>query len=382
MPDLAVAVQGGKIAAAGPVASLRPRWRAAIELDAAGGLLIPAFVDAHTHPAFVGDRAAEFEWRSQGQSYLQIAAQGGGIRASVRALRAASEEQLTDAVAAHFRRLQRHGTASCEAKSGYGLSTADELKSLRAIRAAAQRTGMQVFPTFLGAHVVPEEYERQPDRYLDLLCAEMLPAVAEAGLARAADVYIESHAFDRRRARRYLERARELGFALRVHAEQFENLGGAALAAELGAECADHLEALDEAGVAALAASGRTYAGLLPCAPHFLRQAADAPARRLIAAGVPYFVATDFNPGSSYTPSMPEAIHFARIRLRLSAREALAGATCHAAASLGAGRRKGAIAAGYDADLAVLDLPSIEHLGYGFGENPVRHLVAGGQLVF
>ncbi|TAH39227.1 MAG: imidazolonepropionase [Planctomycetota bacterium] len=378
----AAALGGGKVLALGTESELRARYRPRQTLDAGGGIVAPAFLDAHTHPAFAGDRADEFEWRSEGRSYLEIAARGGGILSSVRALRQASEEQLTEAVAGHFRRMQAHGTAACEAKSGYGLSTAGELKSLRAIAAAAARTGMQVFPTFLGAHALPEEHEGHPDRYLDLLCAETLPAVREAGLARAADVYIEGHAFDLRRARLYLERARELGFALRVHAEQFENLGGARLAAELGAECADHLEALDPAGIEALAASRKTFAGLLPCAPHFLRQATDAPARQLIQAGVPYFVATDFNPGTSYTPSIPEAIHFARIRLRLSALEALAGATSNAAASLGVADRKGRIAPGYDADLVVLDLPSIEHLGYAFGENPVKHLIAMGKILF
>lgn len=377
----AVAIGGGRILAVGPEAEMRAAWAPRAMLDARGGLVTPGFVDAHTHPAFAAGRAEEFEWRAQGVDYREIARRGGGILASVRAVRAASEEELSRSVAAHFRRMQRHGTTCCEAKSGYGLSTAAELKSLRAIRHAAATTGMEVFPTFLGAHVVPEEHRGQPDRYLDVLCAETLPAVREAGLARAADVYIEAHAFDLSRSRRYLERAKELGFALRIHAEQFECLGGARLAAELGAECADHLEALDDAGLEALALSGRTCAGLLPAAPHFLRQAADAPARRLIQAGVPYFVATDFNPGSSYTPSLPEAAHFARVRLRLGALEALAGVTLYAASSLGAAGRKGRVAPGADADLLVLDLPDLHHFGYAFGENPVRHVIAAGRVL-
>ncbi|MFQ5748588.1 MAG: imidazolonepropionase [Planctomycetota bacterium] len=378
----AVAVEGERIAAVGPERELRARFEPREMLDAGGGLVIPAFVDAHTHPAFAAGRAQEFQWRSEGRNYVEIARRGGGILASVRAVRAAGEEELALAVAAHFRRMQRSGTASCEAKSGYGLSTAEELKSLRAIRTAARETGMEVFPTFLGAHAVPEEHRGDPDRWLAILCEESLPAVAEAGLARAADIYIEAHAFDLARARRYLERARELGFALRVHAEQFATLGGATLAAELGAECADHLEALDDAGLEALASSGRTFAGLLPAVAHFLRQKADAPARRLIQAGVPWFLATDFNPGTCYTPSLPEVIHFARIRLRLSPLEALAGATLFAAASLGAGDRKGRLAPGLDADLAVLELTDLQELGYAFGENPVRHLISRGRVVF
>ncbi len=375
----AVAVGGGRVLAVGPEGELRARFAPAEELDAGGGVVVPGFVDGHTHPAFATGRAEEFDWRAAGMDYVEIARRGGGILSSVRAVRALDEEALTACVEAHFRRMMRHGTTSCEAKSGYGLSTADELKSLRAIAAAAERTGMNVFPTFLGAHMVPEEHRDDPDRYLDLLCGETLPAVAEAGLARAADVYIEPHAFDLARSRRYLEAAKELGFALRVHAEQFEPCGGARLAAELGAECADHLEVLDEAGIEALAVSGRTWAGLLPAVSHFLRQGADAPARRLIEAGVPCFVATDFNPGSCYTPSLPEAAHFARIRLRLSALEALAGVSLYAAASLGASDRKGRIAPGCDADLLVLDLPDVLHFGYGFGENPVREVVVGGR---
>jgi len=377
----ALVVAAGRIAALGTAADLRRRFVAAAELDAAGGLVAPGFVDAHTHPAFARDRAEEFDWRAQGLSYVEIHARGGGIHSSVRGVREASETRLTACVAAHFQRMLRHGTTTCEAKSGYGLSTDEELKSLRAIRAAALATGMTAVPTFLGAHLVPEEFAGQPDRYLDLLCAESLPAVKEAGLAGAADIYVEGHAFDLGRARRYLERARELGFRLRVHAEQFDNMGGAALAAELGADCADHLEALDGQGIAALAASGRTFAGLLPAVPHFLRQSQDAPARALIEAGVPYFVATDFNPGTCYTASMPEALHFARVRLNLSAKEAFAGATSLAAASLGLAERKGRLAVGADADLIVLDLPSLGHLGYGFGENPVRATVAGGRVV-
>ncbi len=374
----AVAVDAGRVVAVGPEAELRRSWHAEREQEVGGGLLAPAFVDAHTHPAFVGGRAEEFDWRAEGVGYVEIAQRGGGILSSVRAVRGAGEEELTACVAAHFRRMMRHGTASCEAKSGYGLSTAEELKSLRAIAAAAAQTGMTVFPTFLGAHMVPEEHREQPDRYVEVLCEESLPAVQEAGLACSADVFVEAHAFDLARSERYLARAKELGFRLRVHAEQFETLGGAQLAAELGADCADHLEALDDAGLEALALSRRTYAGLLPAVPHFLRQAADAPARKLIQAGVPYFVATDFNPGSSYTPSLPEAAHFARIRLRLSALEALAGVTLYAAASLGAADRKGRIAPGCDADLVLLDLPDLYHFGYAFGENPVRQLWLAG----
>jgi imidazolonepropionase len=375
----AVMAAEGRIQALGGRAELERRHPRAERIALAGGLLAPGFVDAHTHPAFAAGRAAEFGMKCAGKSYQEIAAAGGGIRASARAVRAASEAELAAHVGNHFRRMLRHGTTCCEAKSGYGLTVADELKSLRAIRAAAAATGMEALPTFLGAHAVPEEFVGRADAYVELLIAEALPAVRAEGLARAVDVYVEDGAFTLAQARRYLEAARALGFALRVHADQFQALGGVELAAELGAESVDHLEALTDAGLEALALSGRTCAGLLPAAPHFLGLDADAPARRLLKAGVPYFVATDFNPGSCYTPSLPEAAHFARRRLGLTAAEAFHGVTAGAAASLGLGARKGRIAPGCDADLVLLDLPDLEHFGYGFGENPVRWVMAAGR---
>lgn len=374
-----LALAGGKVLAVGPAAALRRRFRPLEELDAAGALLAPGFVDAHTHPAFAATRAAEFELKCQGRTYLEIAAAGGGIRASVQSLRAASERELTSVVTKNFRRMLRHGTTTCEAKSGYGLSLRDELKSLRAIRAAAAAAGMEALPTFLGAHAVPEEFHGRADAYVELLCAEALPAVKQAGLARAADVYVEEGAFTLAQARRYLERAKELGFALRVHADQFSALGAVELAVELGAESVDHLEFLSDAGLESLALSRKTFAGFLPTVPHFLGQKADAPARKLIKAGVPWFIATDFNPGSSYTPSLVEAAHFARRRLGLSAEEAFHGVTAGAADSLGLGARKGRLAPGFDADFLLLDLPDLAHFGYALGENPVRAVFKAGK---
>lgn len=379
-PAGAVAVGGGRILALGGEAELLGAHPQARRIRLPGGLLAPGFVDAHVHPAFAGGRAAEFAMKCAGKSYPEIAAAGGGIRASARAVHAADEETLAAHIGNHFRRMLRHGTTCCEAKSGYGLALAEELKSLRAIRTAAAATGMEALPTFLGAHAVPEEFAGRADDFVDRLIAEGLPAVREQGLARAADVFIEEGAFTLAQARRFLEAAAEQGFALRVHADQFSALGGVELAVELGAESVDHLEALSDAGLEALALSGRTHAGLLPAVPHFLGQAADAPARKLLKAGVPCFVATDFNPGSCYTPSLPEAAHFARRRLGLSAAEAFHGVTAGAAASLGLAGRKGCIAPGFDADLVLLDLGGLEEFGYGFGENPVRWAMARGRV--
>lgn len=370
MGDSLVVVDG-KIAAVGQERDLRAQWSAKKEKNLSGKLLVPGFVDAHTHPVFAQGRAEEFDWRAQGRSYLEISKKGGGIYSSVRAVQDCAEDSLLEKVAGHFRRMQIHGTVACEAKSGYGLSLDAEMKSLRVISAAAQETGMEVFPTFLGAHMIAEEFRDRPESYVDLLCEEMLPSVAEEGLARAADVFIEEGAFTLAQARRYLERARELGFSLRIHADQFHELGGVQLAVELEAESVDHLEALSDAGLEALAMGRKTHAGLLPAVPHFLRQGADAPARKLLDAGVPYFIATDFNPGSCYSASLPEMAHFARVRLRLTAAEALWGVTAGAADSLGVGHRLGRLAPGYDARWVELKLSDLHSFGYGFGENPV-----------
>jgi len=376
-----VAVVDGKIAELGREADLRQRWLPMAEVDASGGLVAPGFIDAHVHPVFAVGRAEEFDWRAQGMDYLEIAARGGGILSSVQHVRATDPEDLFDTVCTHLQRMRRHGTTSLEGKSGYGLSTEDELKSLQVLAQAGAAVGMEVFPTFLGAHMFPLEYRDNQEAYLDLLCHEMLPAVKEQGIARAADVFIEQGAFSVAQARRYCERAIELGFKLRIHADQFHQLGGVELAVELGAECVDHLEALSDAGLEAMAISGKTYAGFLPTAPHFLRSKENAPARKLIQAGVPYFLATDFNPGSSYTPSLPEAAHFGRIRLNMTAKEVLFGITLGAAGSLGLEERKGHLRRGADADLVVLDLPDLFHFGYAFGENPLSQLICKGNVV-
>ncbi|MCP4092718.1 MAG: imidazolonepropionase [Planctomycetes bacterium] len=376
-----VVVHDGKIAAVGVEQELRKTWQPFGEINAFGGVIAPGFVDGHVHPVFAVGRAEEFDWRAQGVDYLEIAARGGGILSSVRNVREANPEDLFDTVCAHLRRMRHHGTTSMEGKSGYGLSTEDELKSLQILARAGDAVGMEVFPTFLGAHMFPEEYRDNQEAYMDLLCKEMLPAVKEQGIARAADIFIEQGAFNVEQARRYCERAIELGFKLRIHADQFHQIGGVELAVELGAECVDHLEVLSDSGLEAMALSGKTYAGLLPSVPHFLRQKEDAPARKLLQAGVPYFIATDFNPGSSYTPSLPEAAHFGRIRLNLTAAEVMHGVTLGAASSLGIDNRKGHLRPGADADLVVLALPDLFHFGYAFGENPVSQVVCKGDVV-
>lgn len=374
-----LAIKNKKICDIGIFEALSEKWQADESIDVQGLLLAPGFVDAHTHPAFATGRAEEFDWRAAGESYLEIAEKGGGILSSVEHVRRASLEHMTAITSLNFGRMLRHGTTTCEAKSGYGLTTKDELKSLQAIKDGADRVGLTVVPTFLGAHMVPNEYKGDPQKYVDLLCEEMLPAVKEQGIAHTADIFIEKGAFTVEQARQYIQTAKDLNFALRIHADQFHNIGGVELAVEFGAQSVDHLEALSDSGLESLAMSN-TFAGLLPTVPHFLRQDADAPARKLIQANVPYFVATDFNPGSSYTPSLIEAAHFARIRLCLSAQEAIHGVTAGAADSLGLGESKGRIKIGHDADIVVLNLPDFFHFGYAFGENPVRKVILSKNL--
>lgn len=376
----AIVVRGGRIVDVGDEADLRRRWIAERELDARGGTVVPGFVDAHTHPVFSGTREDEFEMRTRGATYLEIAAAGGGILSSVRGVRAASRDELVERVLTRLDRFLELGTTTIEAKSGYGLSTEDELKSLAVLDAARRRHPVEVVPTFLGAHDVPAEHRADPSAYVDLVEREMLPRVAASGLAEYCDVFVEAHTFGLDASRRILERARSLGLALRLHADQLSLLGGARLAAELGAHSADHLEFVDDAGADALAAAGVT-AVLCPVVPLFLRIEREAPARRLIERGVPVALSTDFNPGSCYLQSLPQVLAWAALRYRMTAGEALTAATLNAACSLGRGARLGTIEAGKDADLVVLDVPNHLHLVYEHGRNAVRAVVKAGAVV-
>jgi len=376
----AIAVRGDRIVDVGDEAALRRRWSAARELDARGGTVVPGFVDAHTHPVFAGTREDEFEMRTRGATYLEIAAQGGGILSSVRGVRAASREDLVARVLTRLDRFLELGTTTIEAKSGYGLSIEDELKSLEVLAIARAQHPVEIVPTFLGAHDVPAEHRANPAAYVELVEREMLPRVAASGLAEYCDVFVEGHTFGLAASRRILERARSLGLALRIHADQLSLLGGARLAAELGAHSADHLEYVDDAGADALAAANVT-AVLCPIVPLFLRIEREAPARRLIDRGVAVALSTDFNPGSCYLQSIPQVLAWAALRYRMTAGEALTAATLNAACSLGRGARLGTIETGKDADLVVLDVPNHVHLVYEHGRNAVRAVVKAGSVV-
>ena len=376
----ALAIDRGLILAVGPEAELCARYSARERLDANGGLVVPGFVDAHTHPVFAGTREDEFEQRTRGASYVEIALAGGGILSSVRGVRESSQEVLLALLLARLDRFLELGTTTVECKTGYGLSLEDELKCLEVLRAAQQLHPVEIVPTFLGAHDFPAEHREHKGEYVRILTEEMLPAVRAQGVAEYCDVFTESHVFGIEDSRRILTRARELGLRLRLHADQLTPLGGALLAAELGAESADHLEFVDEAGIEALGAAGIVPV-LCPVVPLYLRQAQEAPGRRMIDAGLAPALATDFNPGSCYLQSMHEVLGFAALRYRMSAAEALTAATLNAACSLGRGARLGTLEPGKQADVLVLDVPNHRRLVYELGRNPVRAVVKRGRVV-
>jgi imidazolonepropionase len=350
-------------------------------LDGGRGTAVPGFVDGHTHLPWTGSREVEFAQRLAGKSYEEIAAAGGGILSTVRSTRAASREQLVEAMLPRLARMLACGTTTAEAKSGYGLALADELRQLEAIRDVARLQPVELVPTLLAAHEVPPEHRAERRRYLELVCAEIVPAVAARGLARFCDVFCEQGVFSAAESRRVLEAGLAHGLLPRLHADEFADSGGAQLAAELGACSADHLMAVSERGIEALAGSGVT-ALLLPGTSFFLRKKGFAPARRLIAEGVPVALATDCNPGSSNTESLPLIVQLAVFDLGLTIEEALTAVTLNAAACLGLAEELGSLEPGKRADIVLLDEPNLLHLAYHYGVNPVRSVVKGGHEVF
>jgi imidazolonepropionase len=337
------------------------------ELDGRGLCAIPGLVDCHTHACFAGDRVEEFTLRAAGATYEELHAAGGGILSTVEATRAATEEELVAIVRRHRGWMLHAGTTTFEAKSGYGLDRDTELAQLRAISAAGG------IPTWLGAHAVPPEFP-DADAYLDFALSEVLPDAAR--LAEAADVFLERGAFDATQARRYLTACRDAGLTLRIHGDQFTEQGAIPLAVELGARSVDHLEATGEDGIRGLAASD-VVGVLLPASALFLGRPMP-PARALVDAGAAVALATDFNPGSAFCESLAVTCSLAATQLELSPAEALVACTVNAAHVLGRGDRKGRIAAGYDADLVLLDAPDWRYLAYHLGGNQVAAVVVGG----
>jgi imidazolonepropionase len=378
--DAAVLCVAGKIVSVGKTKdAVADAWvkkyRLQIEeMDCAGKVVLPGFVDAHTHPVFTAPRLVDFEKRIAGATYEEIAVAGGGIRSSVEGVRKASQATLAEAVLAALEEMRTHGTTTVEAKSGYGLSVEAELKSLQAIADAASRWSGTVVPTLLGAHVVPRESLRKPEAYVRDVCEKMIPQAAKKELASFVDVFIERGAFTLDQAERVFEAARKHGLGLRAHVCQMSADEVWPLLRFKPASL-DHLDHVSGEDVAQLARSG-TVATLVPGANYFLNTGQYPPARKLIDAGVPVALATDYNPGTSPTPSMPMAMSLACTQMKMSPEEALTAATINGAWSLGLAARKGSVEPGKDADLAIFDIGDYREVAYWFGGNRCVGVVA------
>ena len=368
--DGVIAAREGRIVYAGP-AHEAPAFDAAETVRCEGRWIMPGLIDPHTHLIFGGDRAQEFELRLAGASYEEIARAGGGIVSTMKATREATEDQLVAAALPRLDALIAEGLTTIEVKSGYGLSLEHELKSLHAARALAKARPVSVKTTFLGAHALPPEFKGNADGYIDLICEQMIPAVAAEGLADAVDGFCEGIGFSPAQIRRVFEAARAHGLPVKLHAEQLSNLHGAALAAEFGALSADHLEHLDEAGITAMAKAGTT-AVLLPGAYYFVRETKLPPIEALRAAGVPLALATDCNPGTSPLTSLLLTMNMAATLFRLTVDECLAGVTREAARALGLLADRGTLEAGKACDLSIWDVERPAELVYRMGFNPLH----------
>jgi imidazolonepropionase len=381
VPQGALAVRDGLIVAVDEEHAISSRFEAELELSAEGGTVLPGFCDPHTHPVFATTREGEFDLRSRGGTYQDITRAGGGIFSSVRALRASPAAELRKKLADRLDRFVLCGTTSLEAKSGYGLTPETELLALELLGEAHDSHVIDIDRTCLAAHQVPPEFAQDRDAYIQLVNEKILPEVAQRKLARSADVFCDEGAYTVDEARRVLEAARSLGLAIRVHADELAPVGASELAASMGAQTADHLVHISEQGIAALLAAGTTPV-LLPGTCFSLRLKDYAPARSMIEAGLPVALATDFNPGTSFVPSMVEIIALACGLLGLTVAEAVTAATRNSAETLGLPGVRGRLEVGAVADLVVLDMPNHLFLGYQLGWNPVQAVVKSGAVVW
>ena len=384
--DGAVLIRGEKIEALGRSSDLLAAFPNEPRYDARGRVVMPGFVDPHTHAVWVGDRANEFEMRLAGKSYMEIMATGGGIMSTVKSVRQASVEQLIHDTRARLAAMFAHGTTTAEVKTGYGLETASEIKQLDAIYRLNAEGPLELEATFLGAHAIPEVYKHDPDGFTKLVINEMLPAVKvwhEQSVPGQplpfCDVFCEQGAFTLAQSRDILTAAKDLGFPLKIHADEFENLGGASLAAELGAASADHLVKTSEADIKRLGESN-TVSVALPCTPFGLAEREYTPAKQILAAGGTLAVATDINPGTAWCESMQFVLALACRYLRLTPGQAIAAATINAAAAVNRSDSIGSLEPGKQADLLILSVDDYRMLGYRFGTNLVDTVVKRGQF--
>lgn len=375
----AVVLVDGVIVDIGSQDQIRTRWTGD-RLELPGSCLIPGLVDPHCHPLWSGDRKHEFKLRAEGASYEEIHAAGGGIAHTVHATREAGDEELLSQACRRVERMLAHGTTTLEAKSGYGLSTEEELRQLRLIGRIGERLPVDVIATCLGAHAVPMEFEQDREGYLATITDVLLPAVKAEGLASYIDVFCERGAFTCQESERVLKAAKALGFGLRIHAEEFSHLGGSRMAAELGAATCDHLQHLPESDFAALKDNG-TIPVVIPGTSFFLDLDHYAPARKLWDAGLPVALGTDFNAGSCLLESMQMAMSLAVLKMKMTPQEALIAATLNAAHTLGVGHQVGSLEKGKQGDILILDCPDFRDAIYRFGSNSVRAVIKRGVVL-
>jgi imidazolonepropionase len=374
-------VQNGRVVRTGPSEEIEKGLPAGTQIvDGSGKVVLPGFVDAHAHPVFAGNRVDEFEMRARGATYEEIAQGGGGIRSTVRKTRAASEDELLEQAKKHAQWFLKGGTTTVEAKSGYGLTVEDELKILRVIRRLNAETPIELVPTFLGAHAIPDEFRSAPEQYVALVIHRMLPRVAEEKLAESCDIFCERGYFDLADSEKILRAAQEHGLRLRMHVDQLTNSGGAFLAARLRAATADHLEQANAAEIAALAEAG-VQPVLLPGSVYALGKTRYPPARDMIDAALAVVVATDFNPGSSPTPSMPMVLSLAATQMRMTPAESVTAATINAAYSLNRGDRIGSLETGKLANFALFDCADYRELAYYIGVSQTHSVYVRGKRV-
>jgi imidazolonepropionase len=388
LSDLAIIADGGMLVIDGVIAAIGDSEEVARSLpndvdviEARGQVVLPGFVDAHAHPVFAGNRVDEFELRARGATYEEIAAGGGGIASTVRKTRAASEDELLEQAKKHAHWFLRGGTTTVEAKSGYGLTSDDEMKILRVIRRLNLETAIEFVPTFLGAHAIPEEFRGAPEQYVALVIHEMLPAVAEEALAENCDIFCERGYFDLADSEKILMAAQEYGLRLRMHVDQLTNSGGAFLAARLHAATADHLEQANAAEIAALGEAG-VQPVLLPGSVYSLGLTRYPKARAMIDAGLAVVLASDFNPGSSPTPSIPMVLSLATTQMKMTPAESVTAATINAAYSLGRGDKIGSLEAGKRANFTIFDCADYREIAYWLGVPQVEAVYVKGERVY
>lgn len=381
--DGAVAIFEGRVLAVGKTADVRAQIKTDKQtevIDAQDKVVLPGFVDCHTHPVFAATREEEFDMRVRGKTYQEIAATGGGIKSSVRTLRSKSKQELIDFAMPYLDRLLSYGTTTIEAKSGYGLSLEDEIKMLEVIQELNNRHPIDLIPTFLGAHEVPPEYKDKKSEYVDLIINEIIPEVAKRKLAVFCDIFCEKGVFDIEESRKILTAAKEQGFKLKLHADQLSALGGSKLAAELGAISADHLEFIDDQGIEMMKQAG-VIGVLLPGASFGLGMKEYPPARKMIDRGLPVALATDFNPGSSFTESMPMIMSLSCLMMRMTPAETVTASTMNSASAVDRATDVGSIEVGKKADLVIWNVQDYREIPYHYGVNLVDQVIKEGQVM-